>query len=277
MDISTRPSYTEHTASQSLSAAKSFITHCRSLNNIHPVITPRFVPTCSDSLLSGLSQLSSSENVLIQSHLSESSDQLAWVHATRDGLSDLTIFDNHSLLTPRTIQAHCTFLDPPSLSLLSQRGTSIAHCPLSNAYFSDKPFPMKEALEANVKIGLGTDVAGGYSLDIMDSMRWSVGVARMREGQRLLQEGNKPDPKVLNWKASLYLATKGGADALGLPSNTGTFTVGAPFDAQYIRLFDPASLSGIGNLDFFDLKSDSILNEEMLEKWWCIGDVRNRA
>ena len=58
----------------------------------------------------------------------------------------------------------------------------MAHCPLSNAYFSAKPFPLREALQRSVKVGLGTDVAGGYSLDIMDAMRQAVAVSRMREG-----------------------------------------------------------------------------------------------
>ena len=106
----------------------------------------------------------------------------------------------------------------------------MAHCPLSNAYFSAKPFPLREALDLQVKVGLGSDVAGGYSLDIMNSMRQAVAVSRMREGERKLRP-NEISPKDLSidWKESLYLATRGGALALGLQ---GIFQVGAPFDAQ---------------------------------------------
>lgn len=108
----------------------------------------------------------------------------------------------------------------------------MAHCPLSNAYFSAKPFPLREALDLNVKIGLGTDVAGGYSVDIMNSMRQAVAVSRMREGDRVMKaEPEREDGKNLSidWKEAIFLATRGGAMALGL---SGKFEVGAHFDAQ---------------------------------------------
>jgi len=111
----------------------------------------------------------------------------------------------------------------------------VAHCPLSNAYFSAKPFPLREALDLNVKIGLGTDVAGGYSVDIMNSMRQAVAVSRMREGDRVVKA--EPEREYENieknlsidWKEAIFLATRGGAMALGL---SGKFEVGAHFDAQ---------------------------------------------
>jgi len=108
----------------------------------------------------------------------------------------------------------------------------VAHCPLSNAYFSAKPFPLREALDLNVKIGLGTDVAGGYSVDIMNSMRQAVAVSRMREGDRVMKaEPEREERKNLSidWKEAIFLATRGGAMALGL---SGKFEVGAHFDAQ---------------------------------------------
>ena len=66
----------------------------------------------------------------------------------------------YGLLTERTIQAHCTFLSSPNLTHLRKCGSAVAHCPLSNAYFSSQPFRLREALYTNVKVGLGTDIAG---------------------------------------------------------------------------------------------------------------------
>ena len=116
----------------------------------------------------------------------------------------------------------------------------MAHCPLSNAYFSAEPFRLREALDSGVKVGLGTDVAGGYDMDIMSAMRHAVAVSRMREGGRLVRQATLQDVQTglvtknlsINWKESLYLATSGGARALGLGSAAGQFAVGAPFDAQ---------------------------------------------
>jgi guanine deaminase len=142
----------------------------------------------------------------------------------------------NGLLTPRTIQAHCTFLNSQALGQIHDRQTAIAHCPLSNAYFSAEPFRLREALSKGVKVGLGTDIAGGYSIDIMNAMRQAVIVSRMREGSRLVSAQKDIDENLaIDWKEALYLATRGGALALDLPSGVGMFQVGAPFDAQHSR------------------------------------------
>lgn len=119
----------------------------------------------------------------------------------------------------------------PSFKHIHSRETAIAHCPLSNSYFSAEPFRLREALDEGVKVGLGTDIAGGYSLDLMNSMRHAVSVSRMRQGSKQMK-ADSDDGKSLaiDWKESLYLATKGGATALGLA--TGAFGVGLSFDAQ---------------------------------------------
>ncbi|KAJ6508529.1 hypothetical protein C8R45DRAFT_967724 [Mycena sanguinolenta] len=283
MDISTRPSYRELSMEASYQAAQSFVQKCRALTAslpsherlVEPVLTPRFVPTCSGLLLSALGKLSAAENLRIQSHLAEALDQVEYVR-NECGAEDIEVFDRSGLLTPRTIQAHCTFLDVPSLEHIHSCGTAIAHCPLSNSYFSAEPFRLREALDKGVKVGLGTDVAGGYSLDLMSSMRHAVSVSRMRQGSKEMIADSDGKSLTIDWKESLYLATKGGATALGL--STGVFGVGLPFDAQEIRLFDPSSRMGVGALDFFDLEADNVgnLTLEMVEKWWCIGDARNR-
>lgn len=117
----------------------------------------------------------------------------------------------------------------PELSRLREAGAAVAHCPLSNAYFSTLPFRLREALDMGVKVGLGTDVAGGYQVDIMGAMRQAVITSRMRNGfQTELVPGDAPFS--IDWKESLYLATKGGAIALGMKG--GVLEPGAPFDAQ---------------------------------------------
>lgn len=146
--------------------------------------------------------------------------------------------NKHGLLTSRTIQAHCTFLSPSDLSRIHEHGTAIAHCPLSNAYFSAEIFRLREALDEGVKVGLGTDIAGGYSADIMNTMRQAVVVSRVRQGRETIiqdqslktEEQGLERNLAIDWKEALYLATKGGATALGL--NSGLFEAGAPFDAQ---------------------------------------------
>ncbi|OSX59877.1 hypothetical protein POSPLADRAFT_1048336 [Postia placenta MAD-698-R-SB12] len=296
MDISSRATYVEQSAESSLHSARSFVDQCHNLcahmpaheRLVEPVITPRFVPTCSDGLLEGLGKLAAEKTLRVQSHMAEAHDQMDWVRRER-GADDVDIFARHGLLTPRTVQAHCTFLGAPALSDIARRGTAVAHCPLSNAYFSAQPFRLREALQRGVRVGLGTDIAGGYDVDIMGSMRQAVAVSRMREGARIMADTNE-DGQVaegarqvnlaVDWKEALYLATRGGALALGLPAGCGTFTVGAPFDAQFIRVFSETTGEGIGSLDFFDTDKNAAkrktLAVDMIEKWWCLGDHRNR-
>ncbi|KAI9465493.1 Metallo-dependent hydrolase [Lactarius psammicola] len=265
MDISTRPTYTESTLSESIASARTFIDRIRALTAhlpdharlIEPVLTPRFVPTCSDALLRGLGDLAEQTGVRVQSHLAEARDQMKVVQESR-GMSDLEVFGRARLLTPRT-----------SFSRLAQHGTAIAHCPLSNAYFSGRQLALRQALDRGVRVGLGTDIAGGYT------MRWTVGMSRISEGARLERSGSQAT--ILNWKEALYLGTRGGALALGLGG--GVFEIGAPFDAQQICLLNPNSApAGMGPLDFLDSNPQSFeLSPEMVEKWWCVGDTRNRA
>lgn len=105
MDISSRPSYVEASPEASLSAAQAFVAKCRHHVShlpehrrlVEPVITPRFVPTCSDELLEGLGTLSHTENIRVQSHMAEAHDQMEWVKRER-GIEDINVFDRVSPL-----------------------------------------------------------------------------------------------------------------------------------------------------------------------------------
>ncbi|KAH6917709.1 hypothetical protein BKA70DRAFT_1253000 [Coprinopsis sp. MPI-PUGE-AT-0042] len=226
-----------------------------------PVLTPRFVPTCSDELLRGLAQLSSSgatkgcASTGTSGDRPQTYDQLTWVRSTR-GKEDIDVFDDAGLLGPKTLQAH------------------FAHCPLSNVYFSERPFPLREALSLRVEVP-----PGGYSSDMMNAMRNAVLVSRMRENERKtrrtekVQEDNVATVKgsvgndaqaslAITWKEALYLATRGGAIALGLVPNGGVFKVGSPFDTQMIRLWEASrgqeEAQGVAPLDFFGLSPHAV-------------------
>ncbi|KAL0581171.1 hypothetical protein V5O48_000861 [Marasmius crinis-equi] len=288
MDVSTRPSYVESSTEESLASIERFTEKMKDMVShlsvekrmVEPVLTPRFVPTCTDALLQGLGNLAQERSLRIQSHLAEAHDQVEWVRSER-GIEDIEVFEKHNLLTSRTVQAHCTFLDIPSLDKVRDHGTAIAHCPLSNAYFSAEPFRLREALAEGVRVGLGTDIAGGYSIDIMNAMRQAVVVSRMREGARTMGNISSQVNLAIDWKEALYLATRGGAEALALPEGCGTFQVGAPLDAQQIELFKVNPTRGMGPFDVLGLEIDdsgpNSLSEDMVEKWWCIGDSRNRT
>jgi guanine deaminase len=242
---------------------------------VWPAITPRFIPTCSDQLLQDLGSLAKECNgdLVVQSHMCESADEVAWVQSTRGGQGDADIFDKAGLLVSSTVMAHCTSLSLAERSLLIERGCGVASCPISNAYFSDRPFAMRESIDEGLKIGLGSDIAGGYTLDMMQVMKSAVLVSKLRNQAEQLVDPNSP-AKDITWIETLYLATRGGASALIPPLHPlhASFEKGAPFDAQFIQTMQDDG-RGIGNINHFTGQWDL---QEAVEKWWTAGDVRNR-
>lgn len=143
-----------------------------------------------------------------------------------------------------------------------------------------------------MSVGLGSDIAGGYSLSIQQSMRQAVVTSRLREGQRqesIHNDGASSSGSSLrvDWMESLYVATRGGKEPLGLG---GCLEVGMEFDAQLSEarclgvadeVVELAEEDGgsRGVLDLFDLPDGEVTEEwwkEGVERWWCNGDDRNR-
>ena len=187
MDIKNDWGYYDDSAESSLRDTEAFIQYImKDLENgilyekglLFPVITPRFLPSCSENLLKGLGELASKYNLPIQSHISESKDVMKICSLLRDAYQgstrDLEVFHRCSLLTKKTVLAHGVHLNSNERAILSENGSSIAHCPLSNIYFANGVLPVRKCLEEGVKIGLGTDVAGGYSPTMLSAMRHTV-------------------------------------------------------------------------------------------------------
>ena len=110
-----------------------------------------------------------------------------------------------------------------------------------------------------MKTGLGSDISGGYSISLQNSMKWAVGISRQD----------------VTWKESIYLATLGGARALNRDQYLGNFQIGKSFDAQLIQVDETEEGSEI---DLFEetYKDGTIPTELLLEKWWCNGSSKDR-
>ncbi|HEY7244173.1 MAG TPA: guanine deaminase [Xanthobacteraceae bacterium] len=198
---------------------------------IRPVVTPRFIPSCTDATLAGLAEIGRVYGCHIQTHCSESDWQHAYAFA-RFGRSDAESLDRFGLLSRHSILAHAPLLSDGDMGLVCERGSGIAHCPLSNVYFSNAVFPLKAALDKGLRVGLGTDISGGPNISLLDSVRMSVA------GSRLLEEGVDPALPAENrgrkgsridWRTGFFLATAGGADVLDIP--VGRFAPGNKLDA----------------------------------------------
>jgi guanine deaminase len=160
----------------------------------------------------------------------------------RYGKHDTVVLTEMGLINKHSILAHGNFMTDEDLDLAATHGAGVAHCPLSNAYFADAVFPLQRALERGVRIGLGTDVAGGAqpgllaqsSLAVTASRMLAAGVdARMAAGDRGV------DGAAIDSVTAFWLATAGGADALGIPA--GRIAAGCVFDAFVVDLNRPRS------------------------------------
>jgi guanine deaminase len=202
---------------------------------VKPVVTPRFIPSCTDATLEALGALARECNCHVQTHCSESD----WEHGyvlERHGITDTESLDRFGLLGRHTVLAHSNLITAPNMETIHGRGSGIAHCPLSNAYFSSAVFPLKAALDKGLHVGLGTDISGGPSGSLFDNMRSAIFVARLLESgvdpslgpaERSRQKG-----VWIDFRDAFYLATTGGAVALDLP--VGQFSPGYQFDAIVI-------------------------------------------
>jgi guanine deaminase len=212
-----------------------------------PAVTPRFIPACTDPVLKGLGELARECRCHVQTHCSESD----WEHAAvldRHGVTDTMSLDRFGLMTRETVLAHGNLLTTPDMELIATRGSGVAHCPLSNVYFSNAVFPLRRALEKGVRVGLGTDISGGPSASLFDNCRMAVA------GSRMLEDGvdadlpparRRKDDSRIDWKTAFHLATAGGADVLDLP--VGQFAVGRQFDAMIVDTAAPS-----GGIRIFD-------------------------
>jgi len=206
-----------------------------------PAITPRFIPSCTDALLHGLGELASRHGCHVQTHCSESD----WEHhhvLQRTGLSDTHALEAVGLLGRHSVLAHANLIDERDMRTMARCGSGVAHCPLSNAYFSNGVFALRRAARLGVRVGLGTDIAGGPSASLFDAARQAVTVSRLLEtgvDGRVDSERRGVAHSRIDFVHALHLATAGGADVLELP--IGRFQAGCRFDAL---LIDPAALDG---------------------------------
>jgi len=240
------PYYCDSSADIAEAETRAFIDYVRNMPGnsaglISPVITPRFIPSCTDELLHRLGRLAQESGCHVQTHCSESD----WEHGyvlNRCGMTDTQALAGFGLLTRRTILAHGNFVGDSDIDLISHAQSGIAHCPLSNAYFSDAVFPLRKMLDRGVHLGLGTDIAGGASPSLLENARHALIAARHLENgvdPALPAAARKRPGARISTAEAFWLATAGGGIALDLP--VGVFRPGYQFDAMMVDFQAPGS------------------------------------
>ncbi|MDH3350517.1 MAG: guanine deaminase [Gammaproteobacteria bacterium] len=199
--------------------SKSLIERWHGKGRLGYAITPRFALTSSEEQLAAAGRLAREyPDTWVHTHLAENKEevnqiagQFAWSR------SYLDVYDHFGLLRDRSMFAHCLYLDADDREMMAKKGGAAAFCPTSNLFLGSGLFDLQSMSEAGVRVGLATDVGGGTSLSLLQTMSEAYKVLHLR-GQSL------PASR------ALYLATLGAAEALGLDGCIGNLAPGKEAD-----------------------------------------------
>lgn len=224
------PDSLRETTEESARETERWILECtEKYNNIKPILTPRFIPSCTNELMEQLGGLQKKYRLPVQSHLSENCSEIQWVselHPESSCYGDA--YDRYGLFGGDcpTIMAHCVHSSEEEINLMQERGVYIAHCAQSNMNISSGAAPVRVYLERGMHVGLGTDVAGGFSLSVFRAMSDAVQASKLR--WVLKDKSLKP----LTTPEVFFMGTKGGGEFFG---KVGSFEQGYEFDAVVLN------------------------------------------
>ena len=204
-----------------------------------PILTPRFLPSCSDALLSELREVQKAYDLPVQSHLSENPGEVELVRRLFPSAAFYGQgYDHYGLFgkNKRTVMAHCIYSTEDEIDLIRENGVFVAHCPASNMNLASGIAPVRRFLSRGIRVGLGSDVAGGESESIFRQMVDAIQVSKLY--WRLMDPACEP----VSFEEAFFLATLGGGAFFG---KVGSFEDG--YEADIIVL-DDRGLSGRSDL-----------------------------
>lgn len=243
MDRNCPDSLRERDAEQSAEDTLAWLAAAGSYPRTYPIITPRFIPSCSDELMAKLGEIAGERGLPAQSHLSENLSEIEWVNELcpwagcyGDAYARFGLFGAD---TP-TVMAHCVHSCEEEVALMKRKGVFVAHSPQSNTNILSGVAPVRRYLNAGLKVGLASDIAGGCDMSILKIMRSAIEVSKLR--WRLVDQTEKP----LATEEAFYLGTIGGGAFFG---KVGSFEEGYEFDAVVV---DDSSLSAPERLPVAD-------------------------
>lgn len=215
----------EESVEEASKITEQWILEAERFDNVRQILTPRFIPSCSDELMREISRLQKKYELPMQSHLSENLGEIEWVkELCPDSKFYGDAYDQFELFGGEcpTIMAHCVHSSEEEIALMKEKNVFVAHCPQSNTNIASGIAPIRIYLDKDMKVGLGSDVAGGAHLSIMRAMTDAIQCSKLR--WRMYDQSLKP----LNFEEAFYLATKGGGEFFG---KVGSFEEGYEFDA----------------------------------------------
>jgi guanine deaminase len=249
------PDFLQDTAEGGVADSEALIRKWHGCGRQLYAITPRFAPTSTERQLQLAGELATLyPTVYLQTHVAENKDEVAWVKKLFPGArSYLDVYDRYGMLRPRSMYAHCIWLDDHDRTRMAETQSAISICPTSNLFLGSGLFDFARADAARVLLSLATDVGGGTSFSMLQTMNEAYKVARM---------GGTHLPAL----RMFYLATLGNARAMQLEGTIGNFAPGV--EADFIVL-DPQATPLLAR------RTERTNNlEELLFAFALLGDDR---
>ena len=211
-------------AERSYEDAQALIRRWHGRARLAYAVSPRFAPTSSERQLELAGRLLDEHpGVLLQTHLAENADEVRWVKELFPrARTYLDVYARYGMLRPGALFAHCLHLEAHDWTRLAASGAAAVHCPGSNLFLGSGLFDFGAARRAGAAVALGSDVAGGTSFSMLRAMYDAYKVARLRGLPFDALDG-------------FYLATLGGARALGMAEHIGSFSPGREADFVVLR------------------------------------------
>ena len=149
--------------------------------HIHPIITPRFTPTCTNALMEFLGNLAQERNLPIQSHLSENTGEIAWVKELHPDCQQYwETYAKYNMWNDRTVMAHCVWSDTRERKAIKDAGVWVCHCAASNEDLISGYAPIRQMLDEGIRVVLGSDIAGGDHISMFDNVAASIRASKAR-------------------------------------------------------------------------------------------------
>jgi guanine deaminase len=226
-------------------------------------VTPRFAMSASEPMLEICQTLLREHaGVRFQTHINENLAEIAEVAKLFPWASDyLAVYERFGLVSPGAVLAHNVHASSSEVERLAASGAAVAHCPSSNAALGSGIFPMHQHCQAGVRFALGTDVGAGIGFGILKEAL-----------QAYLMQRVAPNGMPLDAARMLFLATRAGAEALGLEHDVGDFQPGKAADFVYLR--PPADSPLAAVLERLDSAEDALAALFTLAGQDSVAEVR---
>ena len=213
------------TAQSAYDDSKTLLEKWHGVDRISYAITPRFSPTSTPEQLAAMGALwAEHPDCLMQTHLSEQTDEIAWVHALFPEARDyLDTYEEFGLLGANGLYGHAIHLEPRERARLREVGAALVHCPTSNTFIGSGLFDMDGLMAEGQRIGLATDTGGGSSFSMLRTMAAAYEIGQLRHTP-------------LHPAQLLWLATVGSAQALRMEDRIGNIAPGMEADLVVLDL-----------------------------------------